>query len=121
MDKLRQKAENTAQLLKLIANANRLIILHLLKSGEASVGDLEQNMRVSQPALSQHLARMRQEGLLEAKRSGQQIFYSIKDDYIMELVILLEQVFNKIEKSHSISYDFSDDKSEDFSSRQASP
>jgi ArsR family transcriptional regulator, virulence genes transcriptional regulator len=114
MERIKQQAAHTAQLLKLIANANRLIILHLLRDGEASVGDLEQNMRVSQPALSQHLARMRQEGLLESKRVGQQIFYSIKDKHIMELVDLIEKIFNEIG-------DLSNYKSLDFSSKQASP
>jgi ArsR family transcriptional regulator, virulence genes transcriptional regulator len=79
IEEIKLSAQRNAQFFKLIANSNRLMILRLLSVGEASVGELEQQMGVSQPALSQHLARMRQEDILEAKRSGQQIFYSIKD------------------------------------------
>jgi ArsR family transcriptional regulator, virulence genes transcriptional regulator len=79
--------------LKLIANANRLMILCHLQTGEANVGELEQHIGVSQPALSQHLARMRQEGLLQTRRVGQQIFYSIKDRRVMQLLVLLEELF----------------------------
>jgi DNA-binding transcriptional ArsR family regulator len=106
--------EKTAQFLKLIANGNRLHILHLLREGELNVGELEQKMGVSQPALSQHLARMRQEGILEAKRAGQQIFYSIKDDRITEIIALLNDFFHEDVSyaTHHVS---------DFSSKHASP
>jgi DNA-binding transcriptional ArsR family regulator len=97
--------EKTAQFLKLIANGNRLHILHLLKQGELNVGELEQKMGVSQPALSQHLARMRQEGILEAKRAGQQIFYSIKDKRIIEMMALLDDFFYEEAASHSLHHE----------------
>ncbi len=92
MDNIKQNAEKNAQFFKLIANANRLMILYLLSEGEANVGELEEKMGVSQPALSQHLARMRQEGILEAKRSGQQIFYSIKDLRIIEMLKIIDEL-----------------------------
>jgi ArsR family transcriptional regulator, virulence genes transcriptional regulator len=87
------EAENAAQFLKLIANTNRLLILCTLQDGAANVGQLEQKLGVSQPALSQHLARMRQEGVLETKRQGQHIFYSVKDPRIAALMPLLSELF----------------------------
>lgn len=90
------KADDAAQFLKLIANTNRLLILHHLSlDGEANVGELEQHLGVSQPALSQHLARMRQEGVLSTRRRGQQIFYSINDTRITKLLPLLNVMFAK--------------------------
>lgn len=93
MKKLQAQADDAAQFLKLIANTNRLLILCHLTSGEANVGQLEQHLGVSQPALSQHLARMRQEGVLSTRRLGQQIFYSIKDPRIATLLNMLNDMF----------------------------
>lgn len=87
--------DEVAQFLKLVANSNRLLILCLLARREANVGELEQQLGVSQPALSQHLARMRQEGMLETRRCGQHIFYSIKDPRIVVLLGALEQIFEQ--------------------------
>ena len=89
------EAESAAQFLKLIANTNRLLILCTLEDGAANVGQLEQKLGVSQPALSQHLARMRQEGVLSTKRQGQHIFYSIKDQKIRMLLPLLTELFER--------------------------
>jgi ArsR family transcriptional regulator, virulence genes transcriptional regulator len=94
MKDIKLDLDKTSQFLKLIANSNRLAILELLTlGGSANVSEMEQHMGVSQPALSQHLARMRQEGILEANRSGQQIFYSIKDERIVEMLKLLDELF----------------------------
>jgi ArsR family transcriptional regulator, virulence genes transcriptional regulator len=93
MSNLIQHAEDITQFLKLIANANRLLILYTLQKGETNVTELEQQLGVSQPALSQHLARMRQEGVLETRRSGQQIFYSIRDERVHTLLPVLEGLF----------------------------
>lgn len=92
MERVNQCAEDVAGLLKLIANANRLRILCLLYHREANVSELEQELGVSQPALSQHLARMRQEGVLETRRCGQQIFYSIKDRRVVPLLECMDRM-----------------------------
>ncbi len=94
MNPITHTVNDAAQFLKLIANANRLQILCLLAKQEANVGELEKALGVSQPALSQHLARMRQEGLLSTRRCGQQIFYSIKDKRIPALLTSLEPLFD---------------------------
>ncbi len=93
MNSLKANADDAAQFLKLIANTNRLLILCHLLAGEANVGQLEQHLGVSQPALSQHLARMRQEGVLTTRRRGQQIFYSIRDNRVLTLLQTLNGMF----------------------------
>lgn len=65
------------ELLKQLANENRLLILCSLVSGEQSVGELNERLPLSQSALSQHLASLRQAGLVETRRQGQTIFYQL--------------------------------------------
>src|SRR5690606_8393637 len=78
MAQLERKAADAAALLKLLANENRLLILcRLAVAGEASVGTLCDAIDLSQSALSQHLAKMRQDGLLATRRDAQTIYYRI--------------------------------------------
>ena len=66
-------------MLKLLANRHRLLILcHLIK-GSKSVGELNETLNLSQSALSQHLAKMREQGLISADKQGQQVYYAIHD------------------------------------------
>jgi ArsR family transcriptional regulator, virulence genes transcriptional regulator len=103
MNVLIHNVDEATQFLKLVSNANRLLILCILVKGEANVGDLEHQLGVSQPALSQHLARMRQEGILETRRCGQQIFYSIKDPKIIRMLSMLDEIFALIPTTKSYS------------------
>jgi ArsR family transcriptional regulator len=95
---LRENATHVASFLKLVANSNRLLVLCRLSQGEACVSDLEEELNLSQPALSQHLARLRQEGVLETRREGQQIFYSIRDPRITRMLPFLEEMAAQIER-----------------------
>jgi ArsR family transcriptional regulator, virulence genes transcriptional regulator len=91
---LERKAAEAAGLLKLLANENRLLILcRLAGVGEMSVGKLADALDLSQSALSQHLARLREEGLLAARRDAQTIFYHIADDNAARLLKLLKGMF----------------------------
>lgn len=90
-----QAADNAAEFLKTLANPNRLIILSCLTKGESCVGDLEKSLNISQSALSQHLSRMRGEGLLSRRRESQQIFYSINDDRVGKFLDLAFEIFYK--------------------------
>lgn len=72
-------SEQAASMLKALANPNRLMLLCMLVDGERCVTDLNQDLWLSQSALSQHLARLRQEGLVETRREGQTIYYHIVD------------------------------------------
>ena len=76
-DALTDKAEQASQLLKSLANDQRLLILCHLSEGEKSVGELERLVDLSQSALSQHLARLRRDELVSIRRQAQTIYYSI--------------------------------------------
>ncbi|MFA6266187.1 MAG: metalloregulator ArsR/SmtB family transcription factor, partial [Pseudolabrys sp.] len=81
MARLERKAAEAASLLKLMANENRLLILcRLAITGELSVGALAGAVSLSQSALSQHLAKMRDDGLVATRRDAQTIYYRIADD-----------------------------------------
>ena len=94
LDELERKAAEAAGLLKLLANENRLLVLcRLAIDGEASVSSLAEAVGLSQSALSQHLAKMREEGLLATRRDGQTIFYRIADPNAARLLQALKGIF----------------------------
>jgi len=82
LEVLRERAEDAAALLASMANAKRLLVLCHLVEGERSVGDLAAAAGLSQPALSQHLGKMRLQGLVRTRRDGQTIFYSLASDEV---------------------------------------
>ena len=91
---LERKAADAAGLLKLLANESRLLILcRLALNGEMSVSSLTDAARLSQSALSQHLAKMREEGLVATRRDGQTIFYRIADPNAAKLLQALKGIF----------------------------
>ncbi len=70
-------ADDANHLLRAIANENRLLILCLLADGEKSVGELETMTGTRQPTVSQQLARLRADGIVESRREGKTIHYSL--------------------------------------------
>lgn len=90
---LRASADKAAQLLRLVGNEHRLMVLCLLADGEMHVGALRDQLGLSQSALSQHLAKMREDGLLATRRDGQTIYYRIEDPAALRLVSLLADIF----------------------------
>jgi DNA-binding transcriptional ArsR family regulator len=91
---LERKAAEAAHLLKLLANENRLLILcRLAAAGELSVGKLVEAVGLSQSALSQHLAKMREEGLVATRREAQTVHYHIADDNAARVLSLLKGIF----------------------------
>src|SRR5690606_9138202 len=74
---MREHAGEAAKLLKALANERRLQVLCLLAGGERSVGDINELLALSQSALSQHLAVLREEGLVDTRREAQTIYYSL--------------------------------------------
>jgi DNA-binding transcriptional ArsR family regulator len=72
-------ARQAAELLRALANEQRLMILCNLTSGELSVGELNSKVKLSQSALSQHLAVLREAGLVHTRKTGQLVFYSLAD------------------------------------------
>ena len=91
---LERKAAEAAGLLKLLANENRLLILcRLAAVGEMSVGELADAVDLSQSALSQHLAKMREDGLVATRREAQTVFYRIDDPNAARLLALLKSIY----------------------------
>jgi len=94
MAALEAKACEAASLLKTLANENRLLILcRLALARELSVSDLADAVDLSQSALSQHLAKMREEGLLATRREAQTIYYRIADPNAARLLALLKDIY----------------------------
>lgn len=90
---LQQQSEKASGLLKALANEKRLVIVCILCNGEKNVGELEQVVGLSQSALSQHLARLRRDGIVETRREAQTIYYSIKDPAVPMLLECLNDVY----------------------------
>ena len=87
-------AGEATSLLKVLANEFRLLTLcHLAESGELSVGDLVVRVGLSQSALSQHLARLREEGLVATRKEAQTVFYRVCDPKAEQLLALLHDLF----------------------------
>jgi DNA-binding transcriptional ArsR family regulator len=94
MSDLAEKSGEAARLLKLIANERRLLILcRLAAAGEASVGALAGAVGLSQSALSQHLAKMREEEIVASRREAQTVFYRIADRKVARLLALLKDIY----------------------------
>ncbi|CAA7623989.1 putative DNA-binding transcriptional regulator (modular protein) [Magnetospirillum sp. LM-5] len=77
LEKLQDSARRASTLLKAMSNEHRLMILCQLLHGEKSVGELERLIGLSQSALSQHLARLRRDNLVQTRRQAQTIHYSL--------------------------------------------
>jgi len=92
-DAMQQNAAEAVALLKSLANESRLMILCVLTEGEHSVGELNKRIKLSQSALSQHLAVLREQGLVNTRRESQTIYYSLAESPAMNVIELLHQVY----------------------------
>lgn len=94
LDNWKQNAAEVSVVLKSMGNERRLLVLcFLAQNGEMSVSALVGAIGLSQSALSQHLARMRSEGLLTSRRDGQTIYYRISDDRLDALMQTLYTLY----------------------------
>lgn len=88
------KAAEAAKMLKLLANEHRLLVLcRLVAEREMTVGDIADAIGLSQSALSQHLAKMRDDGLVATRRDGQTIYYRLADKNVARVLTLLKNIF----------------------------
>ncbi|WP_143421413.1 ArsR/SmtB family transcription factor [Halovibrio salipaludis] len=92
-DEMAEHAAEASQVLKSIANPNRLMILCTLTGGEKSVGSINSSVPLSQSALSQHLARLRDENLVTFRKEGQSVLYRIQDPRIVALMSRLYELY----------------------------
>ncbi|WP_311949058.1 ArsR/SmtB family transcription factor [Halomonas piscis] len=90
---LRERAGEAHKLLKTLANIDRLMLLCQLSQGEMNVGELERELGIEQPTLSQQLGVLRREALVATRRDGKQIYYRIADDKAMAVIETLYAQF----------------------------
>ena len=89
-----KNATEVAQTLRALGNERRLMILcKLAEWGEASPGILADEVGLSQSALSQHLARMRDQGIVDFRRDSQTLWYRISDPRIEKLLATLHRLY----------------------------
>jgi len=93
LDPMAESAEEATAFLKALAHEGRLMILCHLGTGEKSVGELEQLLDTRQAAVSQMLARLREEGLVQTRRNGKTIYYSLADESTAEVIAMLYRLF----------------------------
>jgi ArsR family transcriptional regulator len=93
IDQLRDNADEAGQLLKALGNPDRLLLLCQLVAGEMNVGELEDRLKIVQPTLSQQLGVLRREGLVDTRRDGRQIYYSISSPQALAVIETLYQLF----------------------------
>ena len=97
---LQASAGEAAKLLRALGNERRLMILCQLSEGEKSVGELLPAAGLSQSALSQHLAVLREEGVVATRREAQTIWYRIADPAALKVVATLAEIFCPTEHRH---------------------
>ena len=90
---MREHAADAARLMNALGNESRLMILCMLAEGEQSVGALNEAIPLSQSALSQQLARLRRQGLVETRRESQTIFYSLGEGPAEKVIQLLHDLY----------------------------
>ena len=95
---LRDAAGQAVAALKLLANEDRLLLLCQLSQGEMCVSDLEQTLGIRQPTLSQQLGVLRSEGVVDTRREGKNIFYSVADPALLEILAVLYRLYCPTEK-----------------------
>ncbi|MBL4598264.1 MAG: winged helix-turn-helix transcriptional regulator [Rhizobiaceae bacterium] len=90
-DELLAQARKASELLKALSHETRLLVLCLLSESEKSVSELEEIMSLPQAAVSQQLARLRIDGLVETRREGRMIYYRIASE---EVGTIIEQLYS---------------------------
>jgi ArsR family transcriptional regulator len=92
-DALRRGAAEAVAALKLLANPERLLLLCQLSQGEMCVSELEEQLDIRQPTLSQQLGVLRTEGVVATRRQGKNIFYRVADPAALEILALLYRLY----------------------------
>lgn len=93
IEMMEKAADQASDLLKALSNRHRLLIICQLIDGERSVGELAELLDLRDSTVSQHLALLRRDGLVSARRDAQTIYYSIASDPAREVLTTLYRVF----------------------------
>ncbi|WP_286261543.1 ArsR/SmtB family transcription factor [Thalassotalea atypica] len=94
-ENIKDNAKRAAALLKALSNESRLMILCHLGENELSVTELNKLIDLSQSSLSQHLARLRQDGFVSTRRESQTIYYRVENPVAMKIILVLQDEFCK--------------------------
>jgi DNA-binding transcriptional ArsR family regulator len=90
---LRHAAGRAVGALKLLANTERMLLMCQLSQGEMCVSDLEECLQIHQPTLSQQLGVLRAEGVVNTRREGKHIFYSVADEELLQVLSALYRIY----------------------------
>lgn len=90
---LRGAAGQAVAALKVLANEDRLLLLCQLSQGELCVSELEEALDIHQPTLSQQLGVLRSEGVVNTRRQGKNIYYSVADPALLEILAVLYRLY----------------------------
>lgn len=91
--KMQARAEQAAELLKALSNPQRLRVMCLLIDGERTVGEINTEIELSQSALSQHLAVLRDGGWVQTRRESQNVYYSVADGPVHRVIQTLHDIY----------------------------
>lgn len=93
----RERLEQAARCLKVLAHPIRLMIIHLLGESELSVQELEKAVGISQSSMSQHLSLLKDKEILESRRVAQQVFYRLRDPRLLQLTAITRELFCRLD------------------------
>ena len=93
MTQMRAAAGEAITALRTLANEDRLLLLCQLSQGEMSVSELEEALEIRQPTLSQQLGVLRTENLVQTRRDGKRIYYSVADQKTLSILGLLYELY----------------------------
>lgn len=93
LDVMLDNARDASEFLKALAHEARLVILCMLIEGEKSVTEIEQTLNLRQPAVSQQLARLRADDLVETRRDGKNVYYSLARSEVRDVIEALHNAF----------------------------
>ncbi|QLI83108.1 helix-turn-helix transcriptional regulator [Chitinibacter fontanus] len=99
MQAMRTSAGEATQLLKNLANEDRLLLLCQMVDGEKCVSDFEALLDIRQPTLSQQLGVLRNAGLVNTRRDGKRIYYSLASDEVKQVLSLLYMLYCPVDLS----------------------
>lgn len=93
IDEMKEAAEKACEMMKILSHPDRLMVLCQLKEGEMSVGELAKTVGIAQSPLSQHLSRMRLQGIVKNRREAQSIFYSLDNSEVEQIIDLFYAMY----------------------------
>jgi ArsR family transcriptional regulator, virulence genes transcriptional regulator len=95
IERMVDNAKRASDFLKALAHESRLVMLCILAEGEKSVSELERELGLRQPTVSQQLARLRAEGLVSTRRDGKIVYYSLASNEARTIIGAIYDVFCK--------------------------